>query len=167
MAGKIVFWSAILILGLIVVGLVAVSVTLWRFFSSEEGKQFQRTMHLSQQMEDILPHVVSALHQFKEAKGKFPEKFEELKPYMVESVYEESSGLLKYAPPKSNDPDSTVIMTTEKWQTIREGTMHYEIRKNLQAFQVTEQPLLKSNSQRVRVKPTDGGASLILRPTVR
>lgn len=169
MVGKIVFWSAIVILGLIFIGLVAGGVTVWRFFNSEEGKQFQRTMRLSQQMEDILPHIVSALQQYKDAKGKFPEKFEELKPYMVESVYEESISLLKYTPPKPNAPDNTVIITTEKWQTIHEGTMHYEIRKNLQAVMITEQPVVKKGEQRtrVKVKPGDGEALSILLPMAR
>ncbi|HWP31122.1 MAG TPA: hypothetical protein VNK96_05295 [Fimbriimonadales bacterium] len=169
MVGKIVFWSAIAILGLIFIGLVAGGVTLWRFFSSEEGKQFQRTMQLSQQMEDILPHVVSALQQYKDAKGKFPEKFEELKPYMVESVYEKSNNLLKYTPPKPDAPDNTVIMTTEKWQTIQEGTMHYEIRKNLQAVMITEQPIVKKGEQRTqgKVKPGDAGALSILLPMAK
>lgn len=164
MAGKIILWIAIVVLGLIFIALVLGGVAIWRFFSSEEGRQFQRTMRLSQQMEDILPSVVSALRQYKNAKGNFPEKFEELKPYMVETIYEESKNLLRYIPPKPNAPDDTVIVTTEIWKTIQGGTLYYQIRKNLQAVLITEQPLGKEWEKRTRkgVKPTDDEALLIL-----
>lgn len=138
---KVALWVAIGILGLIVLGGIALFAVVFTFMRSEEGQKFTGTIGTLQRVENVAPDIVDAFETYIAANKAFPERLDELKNSMTPSAYEVCQELFTYRRPADDDPDTTPILWTDDMDMMMGGKIRFEILKNFKAQQVQTMPL--------------------------
>lgn len=138
---KVALWVAIGILGLIVLGGIALFAVVFMFMRSEEGQKFTGTIGTLQRVERVAPDIVEAFKAYIDSHKTFPESIEELKGSMPASSYEVCKELFTYRRPASEDPDTTPILWTPDMDMMMGGKVRVEILKNFTARQVQTMPI--------------------------
>jgi hypothetical protein len=146
---RVALYVALAIVALILIGIIVFAIWIKNFLGSPEGQKLQQGIRTVASAEQITPKIVTAIELYLQKNEDFPPDLDALKDYISEpSVINESKNLFIYSPPKPEDSDDTVILTTKPIDFIQGSTMKIEVYKNLDAKQITIAPLESMKKQR-------------------
>lgn len=160
--GKVVFWIAISIVGLFIIGMIVVAVLTFRFLGSEEGKSILTAVQSTEGASKSAGPLLDGLEKYIQAKGSYPEEMSELRDYMPENLYLQAEKLFKYVKPEEDADESTVVFYTDKWGMMGEVHMWIEIRKDMEVYMVQETHMKDVKKKSRMAEPKETSSSLLL-----
>ncbi len=160
--GKVVFWIAISIVGLFIIGMIVVAVLTFRFLGSEEGKSILTAVQSTEEASKSAGPLLEGLEKYIQEKKTYPEEMSELRGYMPENAYVQAEKLFKYVKPEEDADENTVVFYTDKWSMMGEVYMWIEIRKDLEVYTVQETHMKDIKKKSRTAEPKETSSSLLL-----
>lgn len=145
---RVALYVALAIVALILIGIIVFALWVKNFLGSPEGQRLQQGIKTVASAEQVTPKIVAAFELYLQKNNDFPPDLDALKDYVSEqSVLNDSKNLFIYSPPKPEDGEDKVILTTKPIDFIQGSTMKVEVYKNLDAKQITIAPLESMKSK--------------------